>query len=168
MDYLVALGLGCATAYWRYRDGGSRPRYSNLYALAIAITAGGYAAACSRELSHASAAVLGPAAVATYLLVRGMPGWTRLLPHIDTQGQRRSGMLLGFAAPTLATAIVLSLLGHSLLQLLPFALSGPFVALTYTGLSWIEFRRGSLLVPFTAEQWGRLSYGAIVFGLVLA
>lgn len=156
MGFLIAIALGVATSIWRYIDGSdARPKGSNIIVFVIILAAGVYAVWDGPDLKSAIS-IAAPILVSGWLMVRGMPGWESLRK-----------MMAGFALPTaLATLPSLALQGVSTHQL-PFALSGAIVAISYVGLSALEGRYPSFFRSFTAEKYGRLSYGFIVFGLVL-
>jgi hypothetical protein len=174
MTILFSLVLGGLTAVWRFFDGSDqRWANSNLYAVALVLTAGLVAL---QPLSYPTTLALVwqqewplllPVGVTAWLLTRGMPGFEYWLPNRDQSGQGRSGMLLGFALPALLAASLYSLLAGLSLWTVPFALSGAIVTSTYVGLSRLELRLGSLPGPFTAEEWGRISYGFMVLGIGL-
>jgi len=158
---LEAVGFGIATAVWRYVDGSDkRPKGSNLIGFALVLAAAIWAA---WPLSLASLPLLIPTLTAAYLLVRGMPGWTEWRP-----------MLLGFALPTAVASLAYHIASVQLLGQYPstvgailYGASGLAVAGCYVLLSQIEVRHPSWFRSFSAEKWGRLSYGFIVGGLAL-
>lgn len=165
---LVAFVLGGLTAVWRFFDGSdkslARSRsvahwlfLQSSTPFALVLIAGLFAATngLQQSLYLNQWPLVFPVLVSGWLLIRGMPGWTEWRP-----------MLIGFAMPTLGASLVYGLLTHLYLALFPFALSGAFVSGTYVMLSRLEIHR-SLPGPFTAEKWGRISMGSIVFGLAL-
>lgn len=156
---LEPIGFGIAAAVWRYVDGSDRrPKGSNLIAFAIVLAAGLSASGLLVDWSLENAArqwpLLVPVLVSGWLMVRGMPGWSEWKP-----------MLLGFALPTVLAGLLYGALTQEFSTLAPYSLSGLAVALTYVGLSNLELRHPSWFRSFTAEKWGRLSYGFIVGGL---
>lgn len=171
---LFSAALGVLASVWRYYDGSDRRwSHSNLYAATLSLTAGlvalqplAYSTTLALVLQQGWPLLL-PVGVTSWLLTRGMPGFEYWLPNRDQSGQRRSGMLLGFALPTLLAASLYSLLAGLSLWTVPFAVSGAIVASTYVGLSKLELRLGSLSGPFTAEEYGRMSYGFMVLGIGL-
>ncbi len=165
------VGFGIAAAVWRYVDGSDkRPKGSNLIAFAIVLAAGLWAVRLhevgwpiSVDYLLSASPILIPTLIAGWLMVRGMPGWTEWKP-----------MLLGFAVPTAAASLLYSiatvqLLGQypSIIGAIAYGASGLALAGCYVLLSRIESCLGSLPGLLTAEKWGRLSYGFIIFSLAL-
>jgi hypothetical protein len=152
------LGLGLLFALWRYVDGSdNRPKGSNILGIAIVLCAALYSAWPIDATTHAlSYSLLLPALVTSWLATRGMPGWTEWKP-----------MLLGFAVPTLLVGLLYGVMNGFALTLLPFLCSGLLVCSTYVLGSSLEVRYPSWFGSFTAEKWGRLSYGFLVGGLAL-
>ena len=157
MTITLAILLGGLTSVWRFYDGSDRRwAYSKLYAAGLVLCAGLLALSRQTSIGGTALALLIPTLTAMWLLVRGLPGWTEWRP-----------MLLGFALPTLLSGLLYSLLLPEFFASIPFAGSGAIVALTYVLATRLEVRLGSLPGPFTAEQWGRVSYGFIGGGLAL-
>lgn len=159
--------LGLLAAVWRYIDGSdARPKGSNVMAAAI-LSAAYLAALPSITLASAlqNWSLLVPTLVTGWLLVRGMPGFEYWLPNTAASGKRRAGMLLGFAVPTAAAASIYMLIQGISPGAIFHALSGAMVAATYVALSRLTPKYPYLFRSFTAEQWGRLSYGFLIASL---
>ena len=177
VDLVLAFTLAGLTSVWRFYDGSDKGRLrqnSIFFRLFLQSTTpvalcliGGLWAAWPFQLVvdsiPANLPLVLPVAVAVWRLLGPMPGWSEWLPHQDAEGKREWGMLLGFAAPTLAAGLAFHLLNNSGFQAAPFALSGTVVAAVYVLGSKYLPSSG----PFTGEKMGRLSYGFIVFGLAL-
>lgn len=186
MEYIVPLMLGMAASFWRLKDGSdSRYAHSNLYAFGLVLIAGLWASIGTHILDASPSGSLGlshlllpvvvdkwplviPVLIVGWLMVRGMPGWDHYFPHRNDAGERKSGMLLGFAVPIMLSGGIYVLLTQLTPASILYSLSGVLVALIYVHGSRLEERlmsQSSGLPFFTAEEWGRLSYGFMVGGL---
>lgn len=163
IDILVAILFGAATAVWRWYDGAEgyqRWPKSNLYGLGLCLLAGSWAS----ELRLENWPIVIPMITAVWLMIRGMPGWEYWMPNRNSQGKKRSGMLLGFALPTLISGGAYAALTGDWHLAIPYSISGLLLASVYV-LGTDQEDNICPLPIFPAEQWGRLSYGFIVAGL---
>jgi hypothetical protein len=143
IDIIIALTLAGLTAVWRFADGSDkRMKGSNILGLGIVLLAGVWAA-WPVGIDRHTLGILGLVLVTSYLMVRGMPGWTEWKP-----------MLIGFALPTALASLVYSIATSqlhgqypSIVGAIAFGASGLAVAVCYVLLSRIEFRLGSLPGP---------------------
>jgi hypothetical protein len=175
-SFIVALTLAGLTSVWRFYDGSPKDEFRQRTVFhwlflqtstpaVLCLIAGLWSAwplpsfaALGSSLDHSSAILL-PIMTAAWLMIRGMPGWTEWKP-----------MLLGFALPTFLAGLLYGIVSQTWpYSLFWYSCSGLIVALTYVGLSRLELdgRCQSLFRFLTAEKYGRLSYGFIVFGLAL-
>ncbi len=165
MIYVIAIAFAALLGYWRYTDG-SDNRWPQSSAIGSAIVFGAGVAGytnCGNYLvfDPVRAGVIGIATLLVLWLVRrGMPGWTHYWPNPNGVG-----MLAGFALPTLALGGALYVLTGDL-SVLPFALSGLLISAVYLEGSRL-LPGGKRVAGLSAEQFGRLSYGGLAFGLVL-
>ena len=161
IDILVIVLFGAATATWRWWGGSDRrwPK-SNLYGIALCLAAGAWAS--QLQLENWPVAI--PTVVAAWLTLRGMPGWEHWLPNRNAQGKKRSGMLLGFALPTLLAGAAYAVLTGDWHLAIPYSISGLLLAAVYV----VGTDQEDNICPlpfFPAEQWGRLSYSFITAGV---
>lgn len=164
---LACIGLGLATAVWRYFDGSDkRPKGSNVIAWGLALLATFYPQVI--QTLQASSVVLPSilqmaeqVALAGFLgwyLTKGMPGFDQWLPHTNASGKKKPGALLGFGLPTFVAAGLLAAVQPPSLMLVPFAASGLIVASTYLGV----LNKLPFLKSFESEILGRFSHGVVV------
>lgn len=190
MEYLLALTLAIFLAglvsVWRFHDGSDKGQFrqrSVIHALflqtstpAVLCLIAGLWAVVPYPVAVPEIGVnllpLGAAALVFYLLIKGMPGWTRWFPHVSEEGKRNQGMLLGYAAPMLVVGLVHYLIVGPLYPSLLLAFSGFAPPLVYVLGSRKEANQDAPLFQlrgrvWTAEELGRLSMGCLVFPLPL-
>jgi hypothetical protein len=193
IDIIIALTLAGLTAVWRFADGRSqndlapndmqciyRPRHSNVYAAALVLSAIAWPTLSPDRfppLAQILSIVLS-GAVVLWCLLKGMPGFDRWLPHVNSKGKRLSGMLIGYALPPALCGVVSTLLFGPSLGYLAFGISGLLPSATYVLGSQLEERRknsgypsgGQFLIRgryWSGEELGRLSMSALIFPIPL-
>ena len=180
IDFALAIIFAGLTAWWRFLDGSDhRPRHSNIYAACLCLIAvltanGGLLPPGVASILNLKLGVhLLAAGLVFYLLIRGMPGWTHFLPN-----PHGKGMLLTYALPMFAVGLLHCLMFGLSYVCVVASLSGFVPCLVYVLGSRLENKRklqghshgGSFLLLgryWTAEEWGRVSMGALVFPLPL-
>ena len=159
---ILAVLLGVATSIWRWHDGrdsDKRWKHSSFYAVALSLCAG-LVAYGPWIYDPVRMGVVAAVTIYTFrLLTQGFDGW-----------EKWSYMLQSRAAPTAAIGLALLIYTGSAMSFI-FGVSGLIVATTYVELTRYEQARKDrgfgLLPVFPAQQWGEISHGFFIFGLVL-